>query len=325
MLAIAAGLGELSNGQKIEFLRQVRPSIDPAQSEQVLNFLDLYSELRRKRHRSPAELVLVEKFRRQLDIAWEKLRERTEGMLAASGADELTPAMESGLLEIDLLLDERDDFSPGDMLDEFLDRLATALTHTAVYPLFDDAAGSLVQAHVAEGLIVPTASSEARGRQVAAAADFMSRLPTFPAASIKEILDIRDELRAPLIRFRAGMVGLTRMLTAAAYEKPFSGEVEQVYVEQVAPALAEISEAVKDNKYLRELLGEAITDMKTIATAVLTLGITRTASLTPLIAGGAAAATAAMTAAWNTAAENKRIRRQHFYFLYETQRLLRSH
>jgi hypothetical protein len=171
---------------------------------------------------------------------------------------------------------------------------------------------------------VPTQSSEARGRQVAAAADFISRLPAFPAASVKEILDIRNDLRDPLVRFRAGMVGVTRMLNAAAYEAPFSGEVEQVYVEQVAPALAEISEAVKDNKYLRELLGEAVTDMKTIATAVLTLGITRTANLTPLIAGGAAAATAAVTAAWNTAAERKRIRSQHFYFLYETQRLLES-
>lgn len=65
-------------------------------------------------------------------------------------------------------------------------------------------------------------------------------------------------------------------------------------------------------------------DLKTILTGVLTFGLTRTSDLAPLIAGGAAAATAAVTAAWKTAAEDKRIRETQFYFLYETQQLLDS-
>jgi hypothetical protein len=175
---------------------------------------------------------------------------------------------------------------------------------------------------MAEGLIVPTQSSQARGQQVAAAADFMGRLPAFPAASVAEILDIRNEIRDPLVRFRAGMVEVTQGLAVAAYETSFSGDVEQIYVAKVAPALLEINEAVRTNRYLRELLGEAITDMKTIIAAGLTLGFMGTADLAPLIAGGAAAATAAMTAAWNTAAKRRRIRQQQFYFLYGTQELL---
>jgi len=315
LVAMAAAIGDLSDDQKVDFLTQVLPSVSPKQAQQTLPLLSLYRQLRRERRRSREEIVLVERIRRQLNVAWEMIRERVDEMVASSGANELSPAMEAGLLEIDVLLSGQEDFSLDDMLQEFLDRLAQSLTDDAAYPLFDDEAGSLVAAHVAEGLIVPTQSAEARGRQVAAAADFMTRLPAFPAASVAEILDIRNALRDPLVRFRAAMVEVTEMLAAAAYETPFSGDLEQIYVEKVSPALLEVTEAVRTNRYLRELLGEAIMDMKTIATAVLTFGVTRTSDMAPLIAGGAAAATAAMSAAWNTAAERRRIRQQQFYLL----------
>jgi hypothetical protein len=147
-------------------------------------------------------------------------------------------------------------------------------------------------------------------------------MPAFPGASVSDVLDIREELREPLIRFRSAMVDVTQSLAPKAYEGAFAGEVEQIYVEKVGPALLEISEAVQANRYLRELLGEATTDMKTILTAVLTFGVTHTSDMAPLIAGSAAAASAAVTAAWNTTNERRRIRQKRFYLLYETQQLL---
>jgi hypothetical protein len=250
------------------------------------------------------------------------MRQRMEQMVASSGANELVPAIEGGLLEIDVLLGSKEDFNPEQILQEFLDRLAKSLTSDVVCPLFDDKAGSLVAAHVAEGLITPTRAADSRGRQIGAAATLMSHLPAFPGASVSDVLDIREELREPLIRFRSAMVDVTQSLAPKAYEGAFAGEVEQIYVEKVGPALLEISEAVQANRYLRELLGEATTDMKTILTAVLTFGVTHTSDMAPLIAGSAAAASAAVTAAWNTTNERRRIRQKRFYLLYETQQLL---
>lgn len=323
LVAMAATIGELSDDEKVDFVAEVVPTVSPDQAEDTLLVLNAFRELRRMRRRSPEQILLVEKVRRQLNVAWDIIRERMDDMVAASGANELVPAMEMGLLEVDVLL-RGEDFSLELILQEFVDRLAKSLTSDVAYPLFDDQAGSLVEAHVAEGLIVPTESADARGRQVGAAAAFMSRLPAFPAATVREILDIRNELREPLVRFRAAMIEVTQTLGARSFEGGFAGEVEQIYVEKVGPTLLEIGEAVQENRYIRELLGEATTDMKTILTGVLTFGLTRTSDMAPLIAGGAAAATAAVTAAWNTAAERRRIRQQHFYLLYETQQLLKG-
>jgi hypothetical protein len=324
LVAMASAFGDLSDDEKIDFLAQVVSEVSLEQAEDNLHVLNVFRELRRKRRRSREEILLVERMRHQLSVAWEMMRERMDQMVTTSGANELVPAMERGLLEVDVLLSSEEDFSLEQIIKEFLDRLAKSLTSDVAYPLFDDQAGSLVEAHVAEGLIVPTESADARGRQVGAAAAFMSRLPAFPGASVSEVLDIRDELRAPLVRFRAGVTETTHSLAARSYEGEFAGKVEQIYVEKVGPALLEIGEAVQANRYLRELLGEATTDMKTILTGVLTFGLARTSDMAPLIAGGAAAATAAVTAAWNTAAERRRIRQQRFYLLYETQQLLQG-
>lgn len=242
-------------------------------------------------------------------------------LLTSAGADALIPAIEDGLLEIDPIA-SGEEFSVEIWMQQFIDALAAALADGVSYPLFDDATGSLVGAHIAEGLIEPTALSNARGKQVTAASGLMSRLPAFPKASVEEILDIRRELAKPLIGFRAGMIKMARMMEQPFYEEGFQEEVEQAYVEHVAPALAEIGETVESNKYLKRLLGETIGDMKTIVTGVLTLGLTRAVDLPPLIAAGAAVLTAAAAAAWEKSKETKRISAQQFYFLYRTQELL---
>jgi hypothetical protein len=324
LVVMAAAIGELSDDEKVDFLAQVVPEVSPEQTEDALLVLNTFRELRRKRRRSREQILLVERVRRQLNVVWDMMRERMDHMVAMSGADELVPAMETGLLDVDILLKGEEDFSLEQILQEFVDRLAKSLTSDVTYPLFDDQAGSLVEAHVAEGLIVPTKSADARGRQVGAAAAFMSRLPAFPGATVREVLDIRNELRDPLVRFRAAVMEVTQSLGARSYEGAFAGEIEQIYVEKVGQALLEMGEAVQANRYLRELLGEATTNMKIILTGVLTFGLTRTSDMAPLIAGGAAAATAAVTAAWNTAAERRRIRQERFYLLYETQQLLAS-
>lgn len=321
MLAMTAGLAELSERDRISFLRQVVPIVAGQDSGSTLEALDLYEQLRRKRNRTREEIVAAERFRRELDRNWHKLRSVIERTLEQAGADQLVAAMEAGLLTVDPIL-SGDDFDFEEFLRAFVDKLADLLTASLSYPLFDDSAGGLVQAHVAEGLIVPTEGARGRGKQVTAASEFMSRLPAFPAASIQEVLGIRDELKDPLTRFRAGMVEIANMIEAAPFEEGFQDEVQDIYVEKVGPALADIEDAVRRNAYLRQLLGSAVADVKTILTGVITLGVAQTADLSPLIAAGAATATATIQAAWNKHVEAGRIRQQQLYFLYRTQDLL---
>lgn len=115
-------------------MTQVLPSTSEAQAQQTLPVLNMHRDLKRKRRRSRQEIVLFERIRRELNAAWDMMRDRIDAVVTSSGANELAPAMEAGLLEIDILLSGRDDFSLEDMLQEFLDRLAKALSNDAAYP-----------------------------------------------------------------------------------------------------------------------------------------------------------------------------------------------
>lgn len=82
------------------------------------------------------------------------------------------------------------------------------------------------------------------------AAALMAQLPTFPQATVDEVLDIRAELAAPLRQFRSAMVEVSKDFTSEAWEADFDDEVQNARVESVAPAISEIEASVHDNRSL---------------------------------------------------------------------------
>jgi hypothetical protein len=153
---------ELSEDDRLEFLRQVVPSLSPDTVPQVLAFLEVYNDLRRKKHCSPQEIITVESVRRILDKSWGEVRPRIDDMLSSSGADELVPAIDAGLFDIDPLV-TGDQLDMALFLQAFIDNLASLLTERNAYPLFDDFAGDLVRTRVAEGPIEPTRGVRSKG------------------------------------------------------------------------------------------------------------------------------------------------------------------
>jgi hypothetical protein len=243
-------------------------------------------------------------------------------MLREAGADELLRAVEAGLVQIDPVIRGDDAAvaaiassvakaagveSAYDSLiaESFVRRLADLLGDPTAYPLFDEMVGDVVRSHVEEGLFEVRAGSRRRGKQVSAASQFMESLPSFPAASIAEILDIREELRRPLTTFRAAVAEMERQIQSAAYDADFPAEVDDLFIEKAAPALEEIADLVHQNGDLRQLMRAATGDAKTFVTAALTMGVAAVAGLpylveAILVAGvpmSAAALRAALTAA----------------------------
>jgi hypothetical protein len=258
----------------------------------------------------------------QLNAAWEELRRKVSEQMEQAGAGELATAVESGFVEIEPLLDE-DRGELEDLFEEFVLKLASVLAEGRAFPLFDDRTGSLVAAGVAEGLFAPSAESLRRGKEMGAAAQFMSHLPAFPPATIGEVLDIRDDLREPLIRFRSAMVKIARLLDSAPYEEDFTLQVESIRREEVVPAVQEIQERVRDNAFLRQLLGEAAKDIpKWLGRGFVALAVTPWSDVPALVVAGATALEPTATAAWKKYQEGKQIRKAQYYFLYETDRLL---
>jgi hypothetical protein len=321
LFASTATVGQMGEAGMIDLLRQVGPLINP----DAVAALDLYDQMLRKKRKTREEMQAILQLKRLLQDSSIEWLEKVEEMLEAAGAAELTPALDAGLVTIDPLVREGD---AGDdaLFEAYMTRLRDLMTSKHVYPLLDGGTGDLVRAAVSEGAWELGDAAGRRGKQVSGASRFMERLPAFPEATMAEILDIRDRLRPPLVRFRAAMIEMERLIDAAAHDEAFEAEVADLYLEKVAPALLEIEEAVGDDKYLRQLAGNLVGDAKTYASGGLTLAVAMFAHVPNLVAAatglGVGAATAAGQAAWDHARSNREMERHQLFFLYKLGDLL---
>jgi hypothetical protein len=335
MIDSFAHLAELAAAEKITLVRQLAPVLAPDVGQAFLAAWTRYERLKRKRGKSRDELLALLRFERdlprELDRLWEEMMvPRVVTMIEDSGANELMHAVNSNLLRIEPLIGDNGDTSSDHVVAAFVAKLGEVLSSGGTYPLFDESIGNLVHHGIEEGLFQPAPLAPSRSKQVSAAARFMGHLPAFERASIAEVLDVRQELRAPLVRFRAAMITMERTIESAAYEADFVDRVDELYHEQVAPALQEIDERVRDNSYLQQLVGELVPELKTIVGSVLAVGTVAAVDLPSLITGVVATPAARSVIAASVAAlqkqrhEGKAISQHTLYFLYRTQQLLKQ-
>lgn len=330
MATLLGGVAAMSTAEGAEravVMQQIAEAMgDPASLELMRTaeaLLSVRSMSRKEQRRllGGAKFKEVRELADRLDESWEALREKVGAMLEEAGAGELEIALESGLVEVEHILARQEDFE--DIFIVFLLKLGEVLASGEAYPLFDDKTGSLVSSGVAQGLIAPSKDSLSRGKQVGAAAELMSHLPAFPHATVSEVLDIREELSGPLVRFRAAMVRIARLIDTAQHEPDFRSTVEQEYRSDVAPAIQEIRDRVEANKYLQQLLGEASKDIpRWLGKGVLAIALAQVNDVYGLATAGIAAVEPAAKAAWVKHVESREIRQHQYYFLYETDRLL---
>jgi len=324
-LMSSAAVG-LSPDLTLDVMRTVGPLLNPDVGPQLAK----YDALLAKKHKTRREVELIDGFRAILTEGASAILAKTDELVEEAGGVELIPAMEAGLLELDPIVREGSDVDDDNLVfNEFMERLQEVLRDAHGYPLFDDQVGSLVRSAVAENAFEIGASSGRRGKQVTVAARFMEQLPAFPNATIQEILDVREELRSPLVRFRAAIIEMERLIESPAHGADFEAEANDLFAERVAPALLEIEELVRDNSSLRQLAGAAVADAKTILMAAgITFGVTTQADLSHLVAAALDVAVPLSATIGRAVLERsvaaRDIERHQLFFLYRTNALLRD-
>lgn len=268
MLASIAAIGQLDPADLVGFMRTVAPAL----GEQGASFAQAITKLEAD-HGSEALKPLIGAFldpasplhrvlplldptsaeslaesAREFGQVREDLGSVIEQQLEDAGVDALMPAIEGGLLRL-APMEDREDF-----FDSYMSALWSVLKDARYYPLLDSGIATLVHAAVREGVFDPPQRTRSRGRQAGAASEFLARLPTFPRATMDEIVDVRSELATPLVRFRAEMVGVGRDLGVDAYDPAFEEAAEQAWIERVRPALLELEEMVEEGR-LRHQFG----------------------------------------------------------------------
>lgn len=240
-----------------------------------------------------------------------------EQQLEAAGAASLLPAIGAGLLT---LLPVED---TGDLLDGYVRALWSVLRDPRYHPLFDDRIADLVNAAVSEGVLNLSTHSRSRGRQAGAASGFLARLPTFPLASMDEIVDIRSELDRPLVRFRSQMVTVAQDMGVDAHSPEFDQAAEEQWLSKVRPALLELEELVEEKRIRTQFAAKLPTGGALAGVGGLMAGVIGHAALVGAgAAAGAAAAATAASAIVERAKLGREIKKRPYYLLHRTEELL---
>jgi hypothetical protein len=323
-MASLASITTLDDRQRIKAMAELGGLMHDGQEG-----AQLYAELSRRRRRlSPRERTMLARFEHHLHASSQGLIDKVEELLDQAGAGELAQALEAGVVDLDGLgIDEADETNFTDtIIGRLADVLADSVSSTAhTCPLFDNDAGDLMRAMVAEGKVADVHA--ARSNEVAAAGQLIAGLDAFPRAAMNDLLDVRCKLELPLVRFRAALATATAQFESAAWEEGFEREVEDLYRQQVAPALLDVQEALEEIGALPTLL--RLTSNERVVAVTAGLGLAAAAAVgyadlpavvygtsgAPLFAAGASEALHRRDAKRSTAQNS-------FYFLYAAEHRL---
>jgi hypothetical protein len=348
MLLRAEGLQHFSSRRIADLLCRVAPVLLPldqlAAFQQSLSKIDQL--LRPTLHGGISDWQR-EALHELLGWGRDALSEAVREINANAGIDQLARARREGLVkienadpgdEIDLLASciisaklaqagqRQDNPQSGRVVETFVDKLSKHLSAGKEYLIFDEPIASLTEAAIREGLFSPDKGPKGRSAQAMAASGLIGRLPTFPTATVDEVLDIRRELAPSLTQFRSAMVTISKTFASAPWESDFEDELQDAWVETVCPAVEAIEASVRDDHSLLSRSAGLIGTAKAAwaGLAICAAGFLGHADVLQALGGAGALAGAApvlQTLRDRRNAHNT-IRMQPFYFLYGAEQAL---
>jgi hypothetical protein len=361
MMQMISRLGDSSLKQQLDLFEMVVPYLAPEDSAaELLAGLERYKRLVRQRTiRNRRDQLFKTGFQRILAKYSDDIKDKATELARDAGIDSINLAVESGLLELHTFKGTDDErtilrftadsvgrasgspvwalrASESSALDdeiiwEFVERVSSAVSNGLTYPLFDGKTSDLVQALVREKHIDISDSDVDRGKHSGLAGHLLQRLPLFDQASIDEILDIRQELDRPLVRFRGAIVKFSQDIESAHWDKDFASDAEQVFYRDVAPAILDIEEAVKSNRLLTVILRRFVDKPMTLVQgSLLSIVLSQVSQLPEEIVLGLGVAASSAAVVYDAYREweekRKEVEKNQLYFYHQAQkRLSASH
>jgi len=209
-----------------------------------------------------------------------------------------------------------------ELVEGFVARTIETLGDSRSFPLLDADSSGLIRALEAQaGSRVRGTGSH--GEEVAAAAQFMGFLPYFEELRMTEILELRSELREPLLRFRSAMARMSTTFGQTALDEGFASEVADAWRTDVEPALLDIRETLAEHGLLRETASVAFGDPRRLLVeaggvfaAASTPAISLSHLMTAAVAAGITVSDVIGRAVVGRQAARRAARNHAFYFLH---------
>lgn len=153
-------------------------------------------------------------------------------------------------------------------------------------------------------------------------------VPSLPLVPLGVIDDIRDELDAPLGRYRHDVASLARTFGSSAYSPEIAADIEHAWVTTVSPAIRDVEEALS----ISRRLGAFAESLGLTGTPPAILGLISHQFLgwmptdeVVMTGIGAGAATAVAKTAHDEIKSRRAAKTMGFYFLHKADSLARRH
>jgi hypothetical protein len=334
--SMLAGFASLAHGSDLHYLELITQlATDPPKGESwggvtpgLSGQLQQFQQLLRARGSTPGVQRLRHQVREQLRPVMDQMQALVEEQLEQAGAGELVPALEAGLLDVNTVGIETG--SAEAMVDAFVARITELLCDAGAFPLFDQSVTGLVRAMINEGRLTPNTLALSHSTEAATASGLLAHLPSFPGATIAEILDIREEIRSRLIGFRAAMVELSSTFAQQPFDEDFAAAVTDAWRTKVEPALQELQRHLADHRFLAQFGNAAAADIRRLIVegAGVFFGLSSWTDVSALIHAAATAAVpladVAARAGREVAAGRREATSHKFYFLHSVEEALRK-
>lgn len=193
--------------------------------------------------------------------------------------------------------------------------------------LLDSRSQSVVRKALDQKVVSPSALFEQRTTATFAGAGLIARLPAFPEVPLDELLDLRKDLSDPLVRYRTAAARMSKQ-SGLAIGPDANAQIDDLWVNEVEPAILAIKEQMHDHGLMRELARTACDDIKTYlaegTAIVLGLGtLTGIAGWASTLLGMGAPSAQASVQAWKSSHDGQlAAQRSDLFYLYEARRRL---
>lgn len=222
----------------------------------------------------------------------------------------------------------RDEIGTGRSVDLFLDRFAEVVNGDGNFVMLDRHAGRVFTDLQALGRFEVKPGARRRSHEASTANGLLGQLPNFRAASLDDVLGIRETLSDALPRFRGGVAELAATFESDMGAPATFDEIAEAWRAQVAPSLREIEERTLDSRFLRSLLATGLGNGSTligggigVATALSSEMDGLAATISTAVGASLGVASAALK---DALAARRDVKRHKFYLLHQVDRLLKA-
>lgn len=235
----------------------------------------------------------LSRIQEKMNLELAKMREELTTQFERVGGTELLGGLESGLIQLaDSGLNAQ---STDAMVTAYIDLLKNLLRDHRTHLMFDDSTGDLVRSLIRENHVNPHQLALRHSSNASLGSGLIRRLPAFTAAPLGEIIDLRADMDGALSRYRRAVAGFSERISSPSYEAEFESEVDDLWRNEVDPAIHEIKESLADHSLVREIGRHLGADLKNMVFAAsgpfVALGVQSFAGLDAMVSTALGAAT----------------------------------